>query len=290
MRTVRHLPAAALASLALGAATACSLLTDLEGYSSGGAAADAAPDAAGMDGGSPDAIAPESGPPRAGYRDAVLADGPVAYYRLGDDGAAAVDETGAHAGTYVGAVTHAKGAIAGDDDRAAVFDGASFVDLGDMLPFVERAPYTLEAWIAPSSSGDTQCAVARNISLGGSGSTDGYAVYTFGSPLSLSASRYIDGNEQEAAFDGFASGTFTHVVATYDGSAIALYVSGELVATRASIGRIASFSNHLTIGASRGGTTCFMRGAIDEVAVYDKALSSERVRAHHRVGIGASGD
>jgi len=60
------------------------------------------------------------------YSDAVLADMPVRYYRLGDSsGTTAVDSSGnSQDGTYTGGVTlGASGAIQGDADTAATFDG-----------------------------------------------------------------------------------------------------------------------------------------------------------------------
>src|SRR5262249_4849632 len=60
------------------------------------------------------------------YRDAVLGDGPLDYWRLGDTGAVAVDQTGRNDGSYAGACTHGRpGAIAGDADAATLFDGMS---------------------------------------------------------------------------------------------------------------------------------------------------------------------
>src|SRR5256885_15824469 len=57
------------------------------------------------------------------YRDAVLADSPVAYWRLGDSTpVVAKDELGAHSGTVVGAnVTVVSGALAGEPDTAFHF-------------------------------------------------------------------------------------------------------------------------------------------------------------------------
>lgn len=217
-----------------------------------------------------------------------MSDAPIAYYRLGDKSTAAKDELGAHDGTYRGAVTHRKGALAGGDDGAAVFDGASWVDIGDNFPFLAKAPFSIEAWIAiDSDPGDTQCVAAKNIDAVNSGSpTDGYAMYAYGTPLRIQISRDRSGNEEEIRGASVGLGSFVHVVATYDGSALSIYAGGALSGTSPSPAAITTVAKSFTIGASRGGTACFFRGAIDELAVYDKALSPDRIRAHHLAGIG----
>src|SRR4051812_32689998 len=62
------------------------------------------------------------------YRDTVMADSPQAYWRLGDSGGSAADETGhGNTGTFAssGVTTGASGAIAGDSDTAVTLNGSS---------------------------------------------------------------------------------------------------------------------------------------------------------------------
>src|SRR5262245_12343045 len=78
-----------------------------------------------------DSSAPPASPDVGGasaYRALIMADGPVAYYRLSDTGGVAIDETGAHNGTYIGTVSHGPGAIAGDSNGSLVMDGQGWVD------------------------------------------------------------------------------------------------------------------------------------------------------------------
>ena len=67
-------------------------------------------------------------PPLSAYAQAVLADDPVAYWRFDEtSGVNARDFSGhGHDATYIGGVhLGAGGAIAGDSDTAATFDGAT---------------------------------------------------------------------------------------------------------------------------------------------------------------------
>ena len=157
---------------------ACSLTTSLDGLSNG----DVVETPGGSDATSPDAAtsdvaidtATDTGTNAdaeagaAGYRAVVLADAPLAYYRLDDQGTTAKDETGAHDGVYMGAPTHASGAIAGDANKAAVFDGSSdYVDVGDVLPFLATAPFTIEAWASPASTTGPSCIASKSYASGG---------------------------------------------------------------------------------------------------------------------------
>ena len=83
-------------------------------------------------------------------------------------------------------------------------------------------------------------------------------------------------------------GTVHHVVGTYDGKKVRLYVDGALKARHAYTGGIAYLrSRKLLLGRParilRGGPTSF-RGRLDEVAIYGRALSASTVKRHFRLG------
>src|SRR5215216_3175344 len=68
------------------------------------------------------------------YRDEVLADSTAGYWRLGETGTTAADETAnANPGSYLGGATRGvQGALAGDLNTAARFDGSDDrVNMGD---------------------------------------------------------------------------------------------------------------------------------------------------------------
>lgn len=66
---------------------------------------------------------------------------------------------------------------------------------------------------------------------------------------------------------------FTHVVATCDGSNLRVYLDGDLAATGNIYADIADNGAPAIWGSG-------WRGDLDELAVYDRALTLERVRAH----------
>jgi len=71
--------------------------------------------------------------------------------------------------------------------------------------------------------------------------------------------------------------SWTHVVATYDGSAMKLYINGEPDNSIPFTGSIDTNSEPLYIGCQRPMSSAFL-GAIDGVRVYDKALTAEEIK------------
>jgi hypothetical protein len=223
------------------------------------------------------------------YRDLVMSDAPFAYYRLDDTGTTAKDQVAGRDGTYKGAVAHASGAIAGDPSTAAVFDGvASYVEVTDSLPLTGNAPFTIEAWASPvAGASDPGCVVARTFAIGGANGsvTNGTALYVDNTNNGLELTRFQDSANDGPSGPTIPNNAFAHLVATYDGSRLELYVDGKHVAGTGSSAAVPPVSQPLTIGAGRGGIYCYFRGALDEVALYDKPLASARIAAHHAAGI-----
>jgi hypothetical protein len=71
---------------------------------------------------------------------------------------------------------------------------------------------------------------------------------------------------------------WTHLATTFDGSNLRLYVNGALVGTRSASGTILTTTNPLRIGGSSALGRWF-RGRIDEVRVYNRALSASEIQS-----------
>ena len=279
----------ALAAM-LGAA-ACTLAYPLDGFvgttlDDGGDPLHEGGDASATnDGASSDSPASESGDAGSAYRAVVMSDGPVAYYRLGDTGSLAKDETGAHPGTVIGTLSHGAGAIAGDPDGALVANGQGWIDIAQIYPFVGNASYSIEAWVAPSAAPTLTGVLARNVAKPGSSPSDGYSLY-IDTNEAPTMGRWLSSAEQSVAAPSLPVGIFTHVVGTYDGATLRIYLNGTLAASAAATAAIIGPSTDLAIGASRNGTYGYFVGSLDEIALYDRALSPERIAAHHTAGTG----
>lgn len=215
------------------------------------------------------------------YEDLVRSDVPVGYWRLGDPGRLlAADSTG-HGldGTYEAGVTGIPGAIAGDADEAAHFGGTGVV-VPAYAALNLAGPVTVEAWARSSGPGSFGYLVAKSDFHG----TLGYALYTGGS----ATLRFFVGmgGSRITPDTGFGwDGAWHHVVGVYDGVSVSLYVDKVLIASAPASGPISdSTGRGLTFGRYNDGGFAFA-GDLDEVAVYDYALSEDQIHAHYNKGV-----
>jgi Concanavalin A-like lectin/glucanases superfamily len=106
-----------------------------------------------------------------------------------------------------------------------------------------------------------------------------------GSTGKLTINNAYSGTAVGATSDGvIAAGSWYHVAATRDGSNNwAIYSNGAVVASGNNSTAIQASTSPLSIGVSDGnGSKSFpFQGSIDEVAVYNTALSSSRISAHY---------
>ena len=72
--------------------------------------------------------------------------------------------------------------------------------------------------------------------------------------------------------------TWTHLAATYDGTVLALYVNGVQAATLVVSGPLITSTGALQIGGNAIWGEWF-NGLIDEVRVYNRALSATEIQA-----------
>jgi hypothetical protein len=218
-------------------------------------------------------------PPSTPYRDAVLADAPAGYWRLGETSGKALDEmSNGGAGIYNGGVTRGvPGALATESDLAAQFDGTDdYVSIPDNNALDVGDSYTLEAWVQRGAVlGTTQRFMHKGA---------GPASFGFGANNKLVL---IPGGPGATPL---ASSTMTitdsawhHVVATKNGASVRIYVDGVDATAPGTNSTSTSNTSALNIGRSAGGNGYFA-GAIDEVAVYPRALGAERVESHYRAG------
>jgi hypothetical protein len=234
------------------------------------------------------------GTPR-GYREAVLDDQPLAYWRLGDEGAIARDEIGGRDGKYLGAGcgVRAPGALVNDPDHAVRFDGIDCkIDVGDGFEFASRTPFSIELWYSATPGGDAfQALFARETrNSDPTDPIDGYAlVRGTDDPVGVYFER-VTGTELLATRPyGAPSRAFVHVVAVYDGAVSVLYIDGA---------RFSSFPDNRSMGSSVAtafigavpdvrGDYNHVLGVIDELALYDRSLPAERILVHYQLGVGS---
>jgi hypothetical protein len=179
------------------------------------------------------------------------------------------------------------GAIAGDPDTSFDFEGIGGVITTTNLPtFTATNPFTLESWLwIDLATADYRHAFELGDSGGSTRSSVGVYVHT-STNEGLVFERWANGMKTAARVAPPSSQAWHHVVATYDGIDLFLYVDSALAATHADTkAQATTLAPPLVIGARGpvvGGSG--WPGRIDEVAVYGRALSADRIRAHYVAG------
>jgi hypothetical protein len=278
--------AALLASGCSGGAGAGAPITPISG---GGTGASITPNGGSVAAPTVQSILPQSVGSSNPYSAAVLASSPAAYFRLDDTGTSALDSSGnGHNMTIGSAVSKgAAGLVAGD--AAVTLSGvggnaaAVITSSGRSSSLEPATTVSLEAWIKPAAMPSSGRAV-----IAAYGDDDVNAPYELFllSTTQLVWKLDVSGGQWLTSKAKLSVGSTYHVVGTYDGATMRLYINGALdnsLATSGSIGNYAYANRNLgfTIGEDGHLIDGSFKGVVDEVAVYTRALSGTDVSNHY---------
>ena len=134
---------------------------------------------------------------------------------------------------------------------------------------------TLEAWVKPTLSTN----VFQTVVLKEQPGDLAYALYGATGNSRPDTEAIIGGSPRTlvAAPTTLATGSWSYLTATYDGSTLRLFVNGAQVAQQAASGSILTSTGALRIGGNAIWGEWF-NGWIDEVRVYNRALSSAEIQ------------
>ena len=207
---------------------------------------------------------------------AVLAAKPLAYWRMDEwSGPTALDATGARRdGTYEPGVARwlegpLSAAFSGADtiNRAPHFAGNRLLATIKEL----KQSYTVELWFWNGLPNDlrpvTGCLFARggeSLAIGGANTAPGRLV--FGTLVGRTA---------------IAPKTWNHVALVRDGERVAAFLNGNPEPEIS--GEAAPDKSKSIFLGGRADQTALFEGKIDEVAVFNRALSVEEIRRHHQL-------
>lgn len=223
----------------------------------------------------------------------VRRDLPRVYYQCGElTGTSAGDSSGnSYTGAYTGTVSLGEASLlTGDADRAVRLGTAGTYDGYISVPSAAFAPtnsdYTIEAWIRLDSLA-SESSIFRGHESTSAGKEIALLVETDGR-VRLSTDLV---NFCAAPAATIQAGQVHHVVATFDAatSTSRIYVDGAKVAESTAVG--AYTGGAMTLGAAAGGVWFVawlprFRGVIDDVALYHRALSEDRIVRHYDAGRG----
>jgi hypothetical protein len=223
--------------------------------------------------------------PALSYSAAVLADGPSGYYRLDETGGpTAADASGnGNTLTYNGPIAYGlSGALLPNDaDPSAGFNGSSTFALAsnaNALNFTGTA-FTLEAWIFPTATGmlvnkENQYEVALQTGAGGQ-NTIQWAVQNTG-----------NGGNWAWVDTGYAPALnqWSYLVLVYNNGVVTTYANGTDLGTSSQAtgsGSVLAGGNLFEIGGRDNTASMVWSGRLDEVAAYNKALTTAQITNHY---------
>jgi hypothetical protein len=221
-------------------------------------------------------VATVTTPSALAYRDIVMADGPIAFWRFGEaSGSNAASETGIGAGTYNGGfVLGRPGAMVGDPNTSLALNGSTgYMSAPHSSPLNFGDAFSFEAWFMRTTLGTDQ-----RLFFKGTGSA----------VVQLNTSNRIRFAKSGAGDIAYSSITLTdtskwhHLVVTKNGSAVHIYIDGVDVTGTVTNLSFVNTTSAINIGRDPSGQ--YFNGGLDEVAVYGYALSPARVLAHYLAG------
>jgi PKD repeat protein len=192
----------------------------------------------------------------------------VAAYSFNEGAGNAVADASAHShtGTLVGTAWVTQGKFG----RALSFDGTALVSVNHTALLGLSNAMTLEAWVNPSQSGGGWKDIVFK-------ATDIYYLMGSSSQSGVPATGGTFSSSPLFSNGPLPVNTWTHLASTYDGATLRLFVNGVQVSSRAQTGLIRASTGALSIGGDAALDQNWV-GLIDEVRVYNRALSASQIQ------------
>ncbi|HLO83480.1 MAG TPA: LamG domain-containing protein [Nostocaceae cyanobacterium] len=216
------------------------------------------------------------------YASRVLADNPLAYWRLGEtSGNIAYDSSGnGNHGTYYGGVTLGVSGGIIDNNTAANFDGVNDYIQTPLNSNLRNL--TIETWFK------------SDVNTGEHSIVDSDIAFRFGQSLILgygNGDNTLDVQYHNGAYNSpfqVAIGEWYHAVAVFTTNQVSLYVNGNFIGSQTHSVQPLDGSN-FRIGRHNNDNPNWndpqwFDGTIDEVAIYGYALSSAQIKSHYEAG------
>lgn len=199
----------------------------------------------------------------------------------------AADDKGSNPGDYVNGVTlGAPGALAAGNNTAATFDGVNdHVQMTSPTGLPTGATVrSTELWFKTSSAN-------RQVLFryGTGAAAQEYGLWINHGGTQMTAWGHSGTNDKIFTMPyAVNDGAWHHVVQTYNGSVITIYIDGVALpaqaASRNTVMDMYGFGIGAVIRPSDGNSGGFFNGSIDEVSFYTTALTPAQVADHHQLG------
>ncbi len=205
----------------------------------------------------------------------------VAAYGFNETSGTTVSDSSGYGNN--GTTTNTVWSTLGKNGGAISFNGSSSrVNIADSASLDLTSGMTLEAWVRPEtlSGWDTVILKEQSANLI-------YALYANTDTNRPSAHVYVGGDIDTRGPSQLAANTWTHMASTYDGTTLKLFINGVQVSSRAVGGNILTSSGALRIGSNAVWGE-YYSGLIDDVRVYNRALSAAEIQTDMATAVGGT--
>jgi len=163
----------------------------------------------------------------------------------------------------------------GKTGRAVALNGQRYVDGGDVARFNMEDPFTFSFWVRPESASGALVSREEDASEG-----EGYGIYLRDGKLWMHITRrWTDISLRLETVGSVSLGEWTHIAVSYDGNrlgkGVEIYFNGKRQTKHILMDELTypyAARDPFRVGAG-GGPENRLRGRIDELRIYDRALS-----------------
>lgn len=204
--------------------------------------------------------------------------GIISYWKF-DDGTAN-DSMGRNHGTDMGTSS-----TTGKVGSARYFDGSTnaYISIGDKSDFDNLTTnFSIEYWFNGPDTNYTfyRPTVTKQWRNSGSDMTSGFAL-GYSNYSKDNVPFIINNKVLETPDFSIIGGNWYHVVATYDGNNMKIYLNGQERASTQYTTAMTPNNDPLEIGARSDSSSYRFLGTIDEVAIFNRALTPEEIGVHY---------
>ena len=233
------------------------------------------------------------------YEATVLADGADAYYRVNEgSGSIAHDYTGHGNDGYVASGVNwvQDTSLIRDYPKGAAYgqkNANTYIQVPSTLNYNRASAFSVEAFFkfVNTVSGNYETILATSAPRG---NNVGYQLYVQNTPNATFTFDVGNGTTYgRAAWNPGAStvlsltlGKWYHIVGTFDGSNVRLYVNGLLMQTTALVGTVGYSIYPVTLMKEPSGTNDYSNHYDEEIAFYPIALTQAQIQNHLRLASG----
>jgi hypothetical protein len=189
-------------------------------------------------------------------------------------------------GINIGKITYTD-AIFG---KGAKFDGKSYIEVADSDSLDLSEAFTMSFWVYKDAKKNESDGVPFIAKMGDEGKDYPYGMYEWWPMQATTFYTSEDGGDDVSTDQKLDINQWALVTSTYDGKTLRMYINDQMVKSELVSTTIYPSSQPLYIGMSNFmNKDWYFKGVMDELRIYNKALSYEEVGDLYTAGLSADG-